>query len=279
MVALIVAALLIPAALFVRDGISLYRMAGETIWDAAEAAAEGQRVLLVNLPRRITPGGRLYPLGFEGITPLPMRVTADGLVYVHTGLRNAADAVAFGIVATDRPASYTYELFGRRVGWQEMAEAAREVGSVYLTRYEPERVHLIEAGAVEGQSHSADPSVRFGDRIELLETSCACDQAGRVQLTTWWRARTDIELDVSVFAHLLEPGGAMVAQADGRPLLDMLPFWVWSSGEVVRDVRHFAAVDSGAYTVQLGIWEPATGKRWRATDGLDGAVTLSVRCP
>ena len=276
---LIAAMLLIPAASFVRDGVRLYHMAGEAIWKAAETVTDGQRVLLVNLPRRITPNRRLYPLGFEGVTPLPMRVTADGLTYVHTGVRDVAEAVAFGIVATDQVKPYTYQLFGQAVGWQEVAAAAREAEAVYLTRYEPERIRLVDAGGIDAASVNADTQARFGGRIDLLRMSHTCDREGRIRLTTWWRARSDVDVDVSVFAHLVGPGGEIAAQADGRPLLGMLPFWLWESGEVVRDVRYFPPVQSGAYTVRLGIWEPATGTRWSVTGFADDAVSFEVRCP
>ncbi len=139
----LLAALLVPAVVFVRDGMRLYRMAGESIWDAAKAAAHEQPLLFVNLPKRITPRGRVYPLGFEGITPLPARVTAERLVYVHAGIHDAAEAVAFGIVATDQPAGYDYKLFGQLlVGWEELAAAARQARAVYLARYEAGRIHL-----------------------------------------------------------------------------------------------------------------------------------------
>ncbi|MGD8997860.1 MAG: hypothetical protein PVH80_07100, partial [Anaerolineae bacterium] len=152
LIGLVTGALLVPAAVFVRRGLGLYHMAGQSIWAAASAAAREHPVLLVNLPRRITPRGRLYPLGFEGVTPLPMRVTADGLTYVHTGVRDAAEAVAFGVVATDQPTDYTYELFGSVVGWEELAASARLAHRVYLARYESLGIPLIEAGRVGGSA-------------------------------------------------------------------------------------------------------------------------------
>lgn len=273
------AVLLIPAASFVRNGMRLYHMAGEVIWEAAKTVTDGQHALLVNLPRRITPARRLYPLGFEGITPLPMRVTADGLTYVHTGVRDAAETVAFGIVATEQPKSYTYDLFGRVVGWQEIAAAAREVETVYLTRYEAGRIHLVSAGRLGDATLEAELRASFGDHIDLLGALHTCDQAGRVRLTTWWRARSEIDVDVSIFAHLLGQGGEMAAQADGRPLMGMMPFWLWERAEIVRDVRHFPPVESGIYSIQLGIWEPATGTRWSVTGPSGDSVALEVRCP
>jgi hypothetical protein len=88
-----------------------------------------------------------------------------------------------------------------------------------------------------------------------------------------------LDTDASVFAHLLQADGRVVAQADGYALLGMLPFWMWESGETVLDVRHFDAVAGKAYVIRLGVWEPASGERWQAAGRRDGVVTLSVRCP
>jgi hypothetical protein len=71
----------------------------------------------------------------------------------------------------------------------------------------------------------------------------------------------------------------LVTQADGYPLLQMLPFWSWQRGEVVRDVRHLDAVPNRGYTIRLGIWDLATGEQWSATGQPDGVVLLPVRCP
>jgi hypothetical protein len=273
--AMLLVALITPAAVFVRDGVRLYVMAGESIWDAAEIALRERPVLLVNLPMRITPRSRTYPLGFEGVTPLPARVTAEGLVYVHTGIHNAAEAVAFGIVAVDEPPGYTYQLFGRSVGWEELADTIRQARAVHLTRYEPDRIHLIEAGAAGETGPPGEPLARFGERVTLLDAVCTCDEAGQVHLTAYWRAEADVERDATVFAHLLGPEGTLVTQADGHPLLGMFPFWLWQPGEVVRDVRHLPSQDwgglrgggwqPGEYSVALGVWDPASGARLPAT--------------
>jgi hypothetical protein len=270
--------LLLPATVFVRDGLHLYEMAGESIWDAADVATQRRPVLLVNMPMRIIPRDRVYPVGFEGITPLPMRVTAEGLVYVHTGIHAAAAAVAFGVVAADDPPSYTYQLFGPQVGWEEVITAVRQGRAVYLTRYEPDRIHLVEAGAA-GQPPPSEPWAHFGERVTLLDATATCDQAGQVHLTAYWQVEAKVETDATAFAHLLGPDGALITQADGYPLLQMLPFWLWDPGEVVRDMRHFDPVLAGDYTVRLGMWDLATGDRWPAIEHPDGVVLLPVRCP
>ena len=273
---LLVAALL-PAALFVRAGVRLYGMAGESIWDAAHAAGRGP-LLLVNMPLRITPATRLYPLGFEGVTPLPARVTASEIVTVNSGRSGAAEAVALGVAAAaEKPSAYTYQLFGRQVGWEEIASAIRHSETIYLTQYGPERIYLAEAGSASAAS-PGEPLAHFGGRVALLKAECTC-QGGQVQLRADWQVTEPVGSDVTVFAHLLDPAGAVAAQADGYPLLGTHPFWFWEAGEAMQDARYFAPVPAGEYTVRLGIWEPASGAQWAAEEWAEGVVLLPVRCP
>ncbi|MCP4543400.1 MAG: hypothetical protein GY832_40315 [Chloroflexi bacterium] len=268
----------LPAASFVRDGLRLYEMVGASIWEAANIATRQRPLLLVNMPMRITPHNRVYPVGFEGITPLPKRVTAEGLVYVHTGIHDAAENIAFGVVAADEPPDYTYQLFGPESGWEELVTAVRQGRTIYLTRYESDRISLVEAGAAS-EPPPGKPLAHFGERVTLLDASATCDQAGRVHLTAYWRVEAKVETDATVFAHLLGPDGAIVTQVDGYPLLQMLPFWQLNPGETVRDLRHFGPTPAGDYTIRLGMWDLVTGDPWPASEHLDGVVLLPVYCP
>jgi hypothetical protein len=94
-----------------------------------------------------------------------------------------------------------------------------------------------------------------------LGTACTCDEVGQVHLTAYWQVEESVEANLTVFAHLLDSEDVLIAQADGYPLLGMLPFWLFEPGEVMRDVRHFDTVASGEYTVRLGVWDPSTGER------------------
>jgi hypothetical protein len=278
--ALVVTALLAPAIIYVRRGMALYRMVGDLIWEASQAAVEHRPLLLVNLPARVTPSARTYPVGFEGITPLPKRVSAAQLVYVHTGLADAAQAVAFGISATETPASYTYELFGSEAGYAELAAAVRQVKSVYVSRYGQDRISLEKAGGPI--IDVADPDellARFGEGVDLLVASAVCGDHNQVQLTLNWCTLSSVDTDASVFVHLLDTHGDLVAQTDGYPLLGMLPFWLWEPGDTIRDIRTFSPVAAGDYIIRLGLWEPATGQRWWADGHPDGVIQVPVSCP
>jgi hypothetical protein len=276
--ALVVMALLLPAAIFVRQGVALYVMAGEAIWAAVDAATENHPLLLVNLPMRITPSGRLYPLGFEGITPLPQGVTGSQLVYVHTGIADGAEAAAFGVVATDDPAAYSYELLGPFLTWDEIAAAVRRNSAAFVAQYEHNRVRLLEAGSVLSGFPHPDSVAFFGGQVELLAATPSCDHEGTLGLEATWRARGSVQTNVTVFAHALDENGALLAQADGDPLLGMLPFRLWEPGDTVRDARQFGSLPPGEYTLILGLWDPASGDRWTVDDRGADSVSLSITC-
>ena len=183
-----------------------------------------------------------------------------------------------GAVAPEQPPDYTYQLWGQPIGWQELAQAVQQVGAVYVTQYEPQRIHLLEAGGA-GKVEASEPLARFGDRVALWELTCTQDREGQTQLAITWQAEATVETDALVFLHLLDAEGSLLGQADGHPLLGMLPFWAWQPGQVVRDVRYLEPVSSGEYVVRVGLWEPTTGERWPAEGHPDGIVPLPVRCP
>jgi hypothetical protein len=274
--ALVLSILLIPAAGFVRDGMHLYHVACESIWQANAAASQKPSLFLVNLPTRIIPDARIYPLGFEGVTPLPKRVPPDKLLYAHPGY--PVQAISFGVVATDKPVGYAYQPYGQPGGWQDVIRAVRQGHTVYLTRYQAGRIHLVEAGAA-GTPVSSEPVARFDDRVALLQAAVTCDESAQVHLTAHWQVEESVETDATVFAHLTTPDGSLITQADGYPLLHMLPFWLLERGEIVRDVRYFPPVAEGDYVVRLGLWDLSTGERWPAAGTEDGTVLLPVHCP
>ena len=282
--AVICAILVAPAALYIRRGMFLYRIAGDVIWQAARAGAESPPALFVNLPRSIAPYSRTYPLGFEGITPLPQRVTAEQLVYVNAGIEGGGEAVAFGIVARSAPASYSYDLHGRETGWQEVAAASRHTRIVYLADYGHDGIRLLEAGGPADRSGSLpEPQATFEGRISVGGAAATCNGDGQVRLAATWQTVGPVENDVTIFAHLLDlrrPADGPLAQADGYPLLGMMPFWAFHQGEAVHDVRYFSGVPPGSYQIRIGLWEPSSGRRWATGDRVSAnSLLVSVSCP
>lgn len=84
--------------------------------------------------------------------------------------------------------------------------------------------------------------------------------------------------DLSVFVHLLDANGALVAQSDGLLRDDMRPSQTWEPGENIVDVRHIDLppdLPAGEYTLLTGWYNWRTGERTLTTAG-DDSVQLPV---
>jgi len=264
---------LVPSLLFVRERMALWQRSGHLLWQVLTAADDHDGpILFVNLPGRITPQTRLFPLGHEGVIPLPPPTSTDLLLRVHTGREDAAFERYSGAILPPLP--YSVELAGAPLNDADL-RAASEV--FVLGRFatsstcRDDEMRLEEAGAIVAkQPQIATPVVAtFGQKIAVLSISCRRSSPTQVILDVDWRALGSMAGTPTVFAHLLGADGTPLAQADGEPLRGLYPFSRWRPGEVVHDVRVFDPVPSKPATVAIGIWEPDTGLRWKAV-GSDG---------
>jgi hypothetical protein len=90
-----------------------------------------------------------------------------------------------------------------------------------------------------------------------------------LRLTLYWQAERPLDVDYTVFIHLLDQDGAIVAQQDGQPRRGTYPTSVWDEGEVVSD-RYTLQIDPklppGKYTLVTGWYLLETGKRLPVLD-------------
>ncbi len=90
-------------------------------------------------------------------------------------------------------------------------------------------------------------------------------------VTLVWRAEATPAADYVVFVHLMDESGTLVAQADHPPLEGAYRTSFWVPGDVVRDPYRLAvgdAVPPCACTLLVGMYDPRTGDRLPAYDGL-----------
>jgi hypothetical protein len=252
---------LAPAAWFVHGRMALHSQVGDLLWQVVDAAVESRPLLVVNLPGRVTPADRFYPLGHEGVIPLPPRVGADDLVAAHGGDSGSALERAWGPVLPPLP--YTVRPLGETLSPADV----RAVSSVALVNYTPQGMSLDEAGAILDAVPGERLQAEFGGQLELLSLTCEKDGADRVLLVAYWRAAQPLEGTPIIFAHLADPDGSLLSQADGDPLRGLYPLVLWQPGKVVRDVRTFPEGAASSAQIALGVWDPVSGQRWEAVDG------------
>ncbi len=90
-------------------------------------------------------------------------------------------------------------------------------------------------------------------------------EPGELLLTLYWRSAGDvIPENYSVFVHLVDEAGEIVAQADGIPVQGLRPTIGWREGEVIADSYRLTLppeLSSGAYQLYVGLYNPADGVR------------------
>jgi len=84
------------------------------------------------------------------------------------------------------------------------------------------------------------------------------------ELTLYWRAEGPLLYDYTVFVHLVDASGAMLAQRDAQPLDGDYPTGLWAMDEVVQD-HHVLDIpqdiETGEYWLQVGMYRLDTGER------------------
>jgi hypothetical protein len=100
--------------------------------------------------------------------------------------------------------------------------------------------------------------VQFGDKIALVGYDVA-STGGAQTLTLHWRALSETDTDYTVYVHLRDTQGNLVAQRDVQPQDGAYPTSLWVAGEYIPDPHPFT-VAPGAYTVEVGLYLPDTGE-------------------
>jgi len=112
-----------------------------------------------------------------------------------------------------------------------------------------------ETGVTFGNS-----AVLSGVTVEPLDT-----RAGRpIQVTLIWQALATSPADYTVFVHLLDSGGSLVAGRDTQPVNGSYPTTIWSPGEQIIDSHTLPIPDTlpaGQYHLTIGLYHQPTGQR------------------
>jgi hypothetical protein len=162
----------------------------------------------------------------------------------------------------------------------ELVRAALEQ-ELYRVYREPDGTTTERFGALDWTEYVAGPEAEtspasgaiFNNGVELaaagvLETP----RAGELlPVALHWRAERPIDDPIMVFAHVVCEG-RLLAQRDAVPGNGQFPAPSWEPGEVVRD--RFALqlpeeLPPGECQVQVGIYNPTTGERYRPI-GMEG---------
>ncbi|HXV98911.1 MAG TPA: hypothetical protein VEC93_10865, partial [Anaerolineae bacterium] len=111
------------------------------------------------------------------------------------------------------------------------------------------------------------PLAHFGPHITLWQSDYS--STDHHTLTLHWQTNQLIDQNYSIFIHLLDADGKLLAQADGAPYADLYPLTHWQPGQIITDSRQFASLlphPADLAAIAIGIYNSTTGERLAATD-------------
>jgi hypothetical protein len=85
-----------------------------------------------------------------------------------------------------------------------------------------------------------------------------------LEVALYWQARSTPAEDYTVFVHLLDEAGELVAQHDGQPMGGDYPTSFWEEGETVKDEHDIELprdLAPGQYQLQAGLYRAGDGQR------------------
>ena len=143
---------------------------------------------------------------------------------------------------------------GERLAASQGSDGLVEIGRV--------EVSPLRIGRGQPQPEVKAPA-RVGEGVRLNGYDLLASPGGPL-LRTYWEVAEAPSADLRFFVHLLTPGGERLAQWDGPPLEGIVPTSVWQSGHLYIDRRVLWLPEnlaSGNYTIQVGLYDPASGAR------------------
>jgi len=173
-------------------------------------------------------------------------------------LPEPGSAGAYGIITRSDPRTLTR--------LRKIFPTGRAVETIYDFTAQPYAVIFrVEGTGKPLPSNRID--ARLGEQIALLGYDTA--RAGNdIALTIYWGSFAETRADYTVFAHLLDASGRVIAQDDAEPGHRSYPTSRWRAGQVILDDYHLTIPPNaqGVLQIEIGMYMLETGARVRVTD-------------
>ncbi len=147
----------------------------------------------------------------------------------------------------------------------EFQESFKTTREVYRGEALKDRFHLFKVAEIE---HAVPPAPSFlaewGQAVRLVNAAVETEAGVPVLDLDWWIGGP-IDPDQTVFVHVRNAAGEVVAQFDANPVSNLGPLGTWVPGDLVRERRPLllpATLAPGHYTLAVGLYN------WQSTERL-----------
>jgi hypothetical protein len=256
------------SAAFLQPRAGLYGMLGQSIRDLGQSVdnntCEGNAngaLLAINFPEWFFVASPEYALGRDGIKTVAEQ---GGLSALYRANFNAERNIDAATLPDVQGPAQPYVSFGAQQTPDSLQPALRAAGAVLIGAFDGSTARVQPAGCRLPQP-GANTEARFGDAL-VLNSARAQRDGARVSILLDWHMQGPLSEDSTIFVHVLDGAGQMIAQVDGAPVAGALPLRLWQAGEAWRDVRHVIVQDAAPVRVQVGVYQSGNGQRLPAVD-------------
>jgi len=122
---------------------------------------------------------------------------------------------------------------------------------------------------------TAQPNVDYlgiGKLISVVAPQGAINPGDALAVTLLWKANATPNKDYTVFVHLRDKDGNVIAQSDSQPVEGTRPTTTWLAGEYITDAHTLTwnrRDYRGPATLLVGIYDQSTGNRVSLSTGND----------
>ncbi|MCP4358389.1 MAG: hypothetical protein GY796_10275 [Chloroflexi bacterium] len=131
----------------------------------------------------------------------------------------------------------------------------------------PLKVPLPVAASTDIERTSSIEPFKFGEMIQLMGFTVGnaeVEPGESLQLSLLWHTSAVPKMDYTVFVHLLDPDGNLVAGNDSQPVGGSYPTSIWTPDEQILD-KHILTtpidLPPGKYRLAIGLYHQPSGQR------------------
>jgi len=151
---------------------------------------------------------------------------------------------------------------------------------VNIPNYGSATLTTVEVKPVERVFTPPEPTIKAREDFnhEIALAGYDLKPGAHTTLTLFWKSLTATNADYTVFVHVLDASGQVIAQTDAPPRGGAYPTLLWVPGEFIADDYAFD-LTSGTYTLEVGLYLPETGERLSVFDVAGNKTGSAVTLP
>lgn len=132
----------------------------------------------------------------------------------------------------------------------------------------------VDGAAAELPGTALHDHIRFGEAVVLLgyQAPDILLIGDAYPVTFYWQALGQMDVEYTVFLHLVDSQGEIIAQDDSPPNGGRFPTTLWVAGDLIVDTHTLQVPDStrpGEFTIEVGMYRTDTLERLPLEGGPD----------